>query len=99
MFLIKLCPVLRRNKQKLNGQKKRGKLYYITMFERSAHSGDLRKTHIGQRITLAGWVNRRRDHGGVIFIDLRDREGYVQVVCDPDRAEMFKTAEDVRNEF
>ncbi len=44
-------------------------------------------------------MNRRRDHGGVIFIDLRDREGYVQVVCDPDRAEMFKTAEGVRNEF
>ena len=50
-------------------------------------------------MTLSGWVNRRRDHGGVIFIDLRDREGYVQVVCDPDRAEMFKTAEGVRNEF
>ncbi|MEZ0306862.1 MAG: aspartate--tRNA ligase, partial [Ramlibacter sp.] len=46
-----------------------------------------------------GWVNRRRDHGGVIFVDLRDREGYVQVVCDPDRAEMFKTAEGLRNEF
>jgi aspartyl-tRNA synthetase len=50
-------------------------------------------------VTLCGWVNRRRDHGGVIFIDLRDREGYVQVVCDPDRPEMFKVAEDVRNEF
>ncbi|MDB5947741.1 MAG: aspS, partial [Ramlibacter sp.] len=45
------------------------------------------------------WVNRRRDHGGVIFVDLRDREGYVQIVCDPDRAEMFKTAEGLRNEF
>jgi aspartyl-tRNA synthetase len=54
---------------------------------------------LGQTVTLCGWVNRRRDHGGVIFIDLRDREGYVQVVCDPDRAEMFKVAEDVRNEF
>jgi aspartyl-tRNA synthetase len=46
-----------------------------------------------------GWAHRRRDHGGVIFIDLRDREGIVQVVCDPDRAEMFAVAEDVRNEF
>jgi aspartyl-tRNA synthetase len=53
----------------------------------------------GQNVSLCGWVNRRRDHGGVIFIDLRDREGYVQVVCDPDRAEMFKVAEDIRNEF
>jgi aspartyl-tRNA synthetase len=50
-------------------------------------------------VTLCGWVNRRRDHGGVIFVDLRDREGYVQVVCDPDRPEMFKTAEGLRNEF
>lgn len=54
---------------------------------------------MGQSVSLCGWVNRRRDHGGVIFIDLRDREGYVQVVCDPDRAEMFATAEGVRNEF
>ncbi|AOF85198.1 aspartate--tRNA ligase [Hydrogenophaga sp. RAC07] len=54
---------------------------------------------MGETVKLCGWVNRRRDHGGVIFIDLRDREGYVQVVCDPDRAEMFGTAEDVRNEF
>ncbi len=54
---------------------------------------------MGQTVSLCGWVNRRRDHGGVIFIDLRDREGYVQVVCDPDRADMFKTAEGVRNEF
>ncbi len=53
----------------------------------------------GATVILCGWVNRRRDHGGVIFIDLRDREGSVQVVCDPDRPEMFKVAEDVRNEF
>ena len=53
----------------------------------------------GQTVTLCGWVNRRRDHDNVIFIDLRDREGYVQVVCDPDRPAMFKTAEDLRNEF
>src|SRR3954462_9806183 len=54
---------------------------------------------MGQTVTLCGWVNRRRDHGGVIFVDLRDREGYVQVVYDPDRAEMFKGAEGLRNEF
>jgi len=54
---------------------------------------------MGQTVSLCGWVHRRRDHGGVIFIDLRDREGLVQVVSDPDRAEMFKSAESVRNEF
>ena len=54
---------------------------------------------MGQTVTLCGWVNRRRDHGGVIFVDLRDREGYVQVVCDPDRAETFRTAESLSNEF
>jgi len=54
---------------------------------------------MGQTVTLCGWVNRRRDHGGVIFVDLRDREGYVQVVCDPDRPEMFAAAEGLRNEF
>ncbi len=54
---------------------------------------------MGQTVSLCGWVNRRRDHGGVIFVDLRDREGYVQIVCDPDRADMFTTAEGVRNEF
>ena len=54
---------------------------------------------MSQTVSLCGWVHRRRDHGGVIFIDLRDREGLVQVVCDPDRADMFKAAESVRNEF
>jgi aspartyl-tRNA synthetase len=54
---------------------------------------------MGQTVTLMGWAHRRRDHGGVIFIDLRDREGLVQIVCDPDRPDMFKTAEGVRNEF
>ena len=54
---------------------------------------------LGQAVTLFGWAHRRRDHGGVIFIDLRDREGLVQVVCDPDRAETFATADKVRNEF
>ncbi len=66
---------------------------------RSHYSGLVTEALLGQTVTLCGWVNRRRDHGGVIFVDLRDREGYVQVVCDPDRPEMFKTAEDLRNEF
>ena len=69
------------------------------MAMRSHYCGLVTEALMGQTVTLCGWVNRRRDHGGVIFIDLRDREGYVQVVCDPDRAEMFKVAEDVRNEF
>ena len=54
---------------------------------------------LGQTVTLFGWAHRRRDHGGVIFIDLRDREGLVQVVSDPDRKETFATADKVRNEF
>lgn len=69
------------------------------MAMRSHYCGLVTEALLGQTVTLSGWVNRRRDHGGVIFIDLRDREGYVQVVCDPDRPEMFKVAEDVRNEF
>ncbi len=71
----------------------------MTSQMRTTYCGLVTETLMGQTISLCGWVNRRRDHGGVIFIDLRDREGYVQVVCDPDRADMFKTAEDVRNEF
>jgi aspartyl-tRNA synthetase len=66
---------------------------------RTHYSGLVTEALLGQSVSLCGWVNRRRDHGGVIFIDLRDREGYVQVVCDPDRAAMFNTAEGVRNEF
>ncbi|MDM7941164.1 MAG: aspartate--tRNA ligase [Hydrogenophaga sp.] len=69
------------------------------MAMRTHYCGQVTETQLGETVKLCGWVNRRRDHGGVIFIDLRDREGYVQVVCDPDRAEMFSTAEDVRNEF
>jgi aspartyl-tRNA synthetase len=57
------------------------------------------RTHLDQTVTLCGWAHRRRDHGGVIFIDLRDREGLVQVVCDPEHAATFATAEKVRNEY
>ena len=69
------------------------------MSMRTHYCGDLNAKLIGQKVTIAGWAHRRRDHGGVIFIDLRDREGLVQIVCDPDRPEMFKTAEDVRGEY
>ena len=66
---------------------------------RTTYCGLVSEKLAGQTVTLMGWAHRRRDHGGVIFIELRDREGLVQVVCDPDRADMFKTAEGVRNEF
>jgi aspartyl-tRNA synthetase len=66
---------------------------------RTHYAGSVCSDQLGQTISLCGWVHRRRDHGGVIFIDLRDREGLLQVVCDPDRAEMFKIAETLRNEF
>ncbi len=69
------------------------------MAMRTHYCGLVTEALLGQTVSLCGWVNRRRDHGGVIFVDLRDREGYVQVVCDPDRAEMFAIAEDLRNEF
>ncbi len=66
---------------------------------RTHYCGEVNASHVDQIVTLCGWSHRRRDHGGVIFIDLRDREGLAQVVCDPDRPEMFKVAEDVRNEY
>ena len=66
---------------------------------RTHYCGQLNSSIIDQEVTLCGWAHRRRDHGGVIFIDLRDREGLAQVVCDPDRADMFKIAEAIRNEF
>ena len=66
---------------------------------RTHYCGQVTAADLDQTVTLCGWVHRRRDHGGVIFIDLRDREGLVQVVCDPDRAETFRTAESIRNEF
>jgi aspartyl-tRNA synthetase len=66
---------------------------------RTHYCGDLNKTHIGETVTLCGWAHRRRDHGGVIFIDLRDREGIAQIVIDPDTKETFSIAESIRNEF
>ncbi|MFO1227829.1 aspartate--tRNA ligase [Roseateles sp.] len=66
---------------------------------RTCYAGQVSEKLLDQTVTLMGWAHRRRDHGGVIFIDLRDREGLVQVVCDPDRPDMFKVAEEVRNEF
>ncbi|MGA7802983.1 MAG: aspartate--tRNA ligase [Gammaproteobacteria bacterium] len=66
---------------------------------RSQYCGDLNETFVGQEVVLCGWVNRRRDHGGVIFVDLRDREGLLQVVFDPDRPEIFMVAERVRSEY
>jgi aspartyl-tRNA synthetase len=69
------------------------------MSMRTNYCGLTTEEQLGQTVSLCGWVHRRRDHGGVIFIDLRDREGLVQIVCDPDRIDVFKAAETVRNEF
>jgi aspartyl-tRNA synthetase len=66
---------------------------------RTEYCGNTDARFLGKTVTLYGWAHRRRDHGGVIFIDLRDREGLVQVVCDPDRKETFAIADHVRNEF
>jgi len=66
---------------------------------RTCYTGEVGKTHLDQSVTLFGWVHRRRDHGGVIFIDLRDRKGLAQVVVAPDNASAFATAERIRNEY
>ena len=66
---------------------------------RTNYCGLTTEALLGQTVTLCGWVHRRRDHGGIIFIDMRDREGLVQVVCDPDRPEVFRIAESIRNEY
>jgi aspartyl-tRNA synthetase len=67
--------------------------------KRTDYCGRIDRTRLGEIVTVCGWVHRRRDHGGVIFIDLRDREGLVQIVCDPDRAATFAIAEKLRHEF
>ena len=69
------------------------------MSMRTEYCGLVTEAMLGQTVSLCGWVHRRRDHGSLIFIDLRDREGLVQIVCNPEQAEMFKVAEAVRNEF
>ena len=66
---------------------------------RTCYTGLVSTDHLDQVVVLNGWVHRRRDHGGVIFIDLRDREGLAQIVCNPDAAAMFKVAEGIRNEY
>ena len=66
---------------------------------RSHYCGEINEALVGQEVEVCGWVHRRRDHGGVIFIDLRDREGLLQVVFDPDRAEIFAEAERIRSEY
>jgi aspartyl-tRNA synthetase len=66
---------------------------------RSHYCGELNEQHVGQEVVLCGWAHRRRDHGGVIFVDLRDLEGIAQIVIDPDTKESFAVAETVRNEF
>src|SRR3569833_3779761 len=69
------------------------------MSMRTQYCGLTTEELLGQTVSLCGWVHRRRAHGGVIFIDLRDREGLVQVVCHPEQGEAFKAAEHVRNEY
>ncbi len=66
---------------------------------RTHFCGELNKTNLNDEVKLCGWVNRRRDHGGVIFLDVRDKKGIAQVVINPDTADTFKIAETIRNEF
>jgi aspartyl-tRNA synthetase len=75
------------------------KIALESIVNRTDYCGRIDRKRLGQIVTVCGWVHRRRDHGGVIFIDLRDREGLVQLVCDPDRSATFAVAERLRNEF
>src|ERR1700722_12501385 len=76
-----------------------GRLRNIPRPMRSHYCGQVNEKLIGTEVTVAGWVHRRRDHGGVIFIDLRDREGLLKIVFDPDAVKMFEEAGKLRNEF
>ncbi|HEX8740072.1 MAG TPA: OB-fold nucleic acid binding domain-containing protein, partial [Casimicrobiaceae bacterium] len=67
--------------------------------KRTDYCGRIDRSFLGHNVTVAGWVHRRRDHGGVIFVDLRDREGLLQIVFDPDRAESFAVGEKLRHEY
>lgn len=69
------------------------------MLLRTDYCGLVDEKHVGQTVMLCGWIHRRRDHGGVIFFDLRDREGLVQIVCNPEHPAVFKIAESIRNEY
>jgi aspartyl-tRNA synthetase len=82
-----------------SGDKPHQILQRKTMTLRTTYTGLVDTKYLDQIVTLTGWVHRRRDHGGVIFVDLRDREGIAQVVIDPDRPDAFKLAETLRNEF
>ena len=66
---------------------------------RTHYCGELNKSHENKEVVLCGWAHRRRDHGGVIFIDLRDKKGLAQIVIDPDTPEAFSIAEKIRSEF
>ena len=67
--------------------------------KRTIYCGDLRKNHVGQSATLCGWIHSRRDHGGVLFCDLRDRSGLSQIVFHPEKADLFKKADVLGSEF
>ena len=66
---------------------------------RSHHCGNLNIKNLNEEVTICGWIHRRRDHGGVIFLDVRDTTGIVQVVVNPENVEAFKIAEDLRSEY
>jgi aspartyl-tRNA synthetase len=97
--IVSLAPFTKRQRANVRIAAKPSNPTRETNLKRTDYYGRIDSKRLGQTITVCGWVHRRRDHGGVIFIDLRDREGLLQIVCDPDRAETFATAEKLRNEF